>query len=1125
MPTLAEGRSVSTVEASIERQFADTCRRIRLIDVGTYLLAIAALLCAYAIAFSLFDLATDGAGGWPAAVRWIGFFAFVGLAGVLGWRAVLRLTRRVNPYFAAQRLEETVPDAKNSLINWLDLRDEDIPAAFRKNVGGKAAHDLDEADPEEALDRRPVWIALAVFGVLFVGLVVLFAARPGQFMSLMRRAFLPFYQSQLLRETRITLLRPDGGDAVVTEKQAVNFVADIDGRVPEVNQPGAPALQYRYQAGDKFVAVPMQKDDNGNWATRLLPDQLGSTGVWYKITAGSAETPVYQVSVRAQPFVQRYEVTYKYRPYLGLRPETIEFPNEQAALPFVKRHRGTEVALVVHTNRTLRQAGARLTSGKGEKHLVPQVLRENPQAFRIQWTLEQSGDLFVSFTSIDGETYASRIPIPVQVLSDQAPTVAITRPAQNVALPANGTLEVEGTAEDDVGLKDVSLRLELVEGKGVPLRAQPYRPDGLDLDGNGMYPVHLDYLDLIKLDELRTPAGEPIKLAPGMIVRYWLEATDNSDYPNATGNVGKSQAYEIKIQPPQDEEKQQQARDAAQKKQKAHKDQQDQKLAKEKQQRQAAAEQKQDDSQRAEKAGEQLHDELNKLDQPSSSDKGQAKGQEPNPGESKQGGDGGGNGNGPQPESKDQQPPEPKQAGDSKGAPQQGGADSKPGESKDAGQPKDGPPKDGPPKDGKTGDSGGSQPQSDPSKGSQKEGGGDKSGQADSKGEGEKGAGQEASPGKAGNPDSKKGGNDSQSKGAPTGQNAPSAQSKPGGDAPKAPPQDKGPPQGVAKGDEANGPQSLSKEQGPATDKQSTDPRLKAEAEKNPGQPIGTGKAAGNPPSGKSPQEAPGFTKDSGSSAEEGKPRTPTPEDVEHLKDLMQRKDSIGDLAAKALEMMSKEAPDPKVREQAKEALNQSGRNAAPNEDPSNPKASSAASNPKDGSRGDPAQANPKEGTPPPKGDGAKAGKPGSAEVASDNPNGSPNAKASPPTGGGPDDLKGDPARKDLSRFGGNLQIEDFIKRATPEYRAKHGISDAEWQQFLAHASEYDALLRKLQQPKSKAPTQNRGSLGSLGTSGPSAVQTQQRAVAPADSGRAQPPPELRDAVDRLRGSNSAVPR
>src|SRR5207253_1028250 len=101
---------------------------------------------------------------------------------------------------------------------------------------------------------------------------------------------------------------------------------------------------------------------------------------------------------------------------------------------------------------------------------------------------------------------------------------------------------------------------------------------------------------------------------------------------------------------------------------------------------------------------------------------------------------------------------------------------------------------------------------------------------------------------------------------------------------------------------------------------------------------------------------------------------------------------------------------------------------------------------------------------------------------------------------------------------GGNLQLEDFIKRATPAYRAQAGITDEEWQRFLTKAADYDAILRKLQkQPKSKTPLKARGTAGQFGSVGPTAVQAGPNAVDPSDSGRAEPPPELRDAVGRFR--------
>ncbi len=1025
MATAVERRNTASVESAIERQLGETCRRIRLFDTGASLLLLGSLVGGYALVFAGFDLTLQGAdAGWPFIVRWIAYVGFLALAGVMAVQVLRRLTRHVNPYYAARRLEETVPAAKNSVISWLDLRDEPLPPALLKTLGGKAAHDLEEADIEQAIDRKPTWVRLGVFTAILLGVLILFAARPGQFLSLMRRAFLPFYHSRLVTRVEITLVRPEGGDAVVTEKQSLAVIAQIDGRVPDVNQPGAPALRYRYQAGDKFVVQPMQPDAVGQWTTRLHPDQVGSTGLWYQVTAGDAATPVYQVTVRAQPFVERYEITYKYRPYLNFRPETIVFPNQHAALPFIKRHRGTEVTLVVRTNRAVRQGGVAVATAKLKKELPTEVFKEDAQAFRCQWTLEQSGDFFVSFTSVEGENYLSRIPFPIDVLVDAVPTVTLTRPAQNVDRPANGTLEVEGMANDDLGLKELTLRLELLDaGKGTALKPLPYRPGmSLDLDGNGTFPLEVTYLDLIKLDELRTALDQPLKLKPGAVLRYWLEATDNSDYPNKTGNVGKSVPYEIKILPPADEDKQKQERENAVNKKQTHNAQQDQKLAKEKQERQDAKNQTGNpDQPKTDQLGNDLKNDLDKLNgkSPPSNDKGDAKGNEQQDRAQNKPGDGGGEGGAPAPGQKDQKPGDPDQAGKSKEGPQSGGAgkqpggaDQQPGETKDA----------GPPKETKAGNSGNGNdnqpgaggPPSDPMTGTSKDAPKDGAEQGKGKDAGGDGDGSSEKPaqGKGGTPDTKAPMQEAKGKGEDTGEKAPSAQSKPGGGAPKTPPPGNQPPQGTAKAEEATGPRALSKEQGPDTGKKSLDPQLKNEAEKNPGAPVGTGKADVKAPPRDPAKDVPALAKGDEPPAPDAKPKEPTPQDVAQLKDLMQRKDGIGDWAAKTLTQMSKEAPDPKVRELAKEAVDQAGPKTAPSDDPQNstgPK--SANTQPPSGPKGEPSQANAKTGNPPSKMETKPAGTAGATGEANKNMPGALAGKQPQPGSGPSDDSAGDPAQ------------------------------------------------------------------------------------------------------------------
>src|SRR5206468_11877391 len=65
-------------------------------------------------------------------VCWGGFL--IALCSCVGL-AVRQLLHVVNPQFLARRLEQTVPDAKNSVINWLDLREEPLAPVIRGSLG------------------------------------------------------------------------------------------------------------------------------------------------------------------------------------------------------------------------------------------------------------------------------------------------------------------------------------------------------------------------------------------------------------------------------------------------------------------------------------------------------------------------------------------------------------------------------------------------------------------------------------------------------------------------------------------------------------------------------------------------------------------------------------------------------------------------------------------------------------------------------------------------------------------------------------------------------------------------------------------------------------------------------
>src|SRR5262245_60233540 len=142
-------------------------------------------------------------------VRLTAFLGYVaGTLAYLGWFVIRPLTRRINPYYAARKVEETLDGAKNSVVNWLDLHnDEKLPAAIHNAVGQSAAMDLARVHLDQALSgQRAGWAGgiTAVLGVVL--LVLLFAQGYEKLFYHLGRTMLPLKELTKPRRTVVTML-------------------------------------------------------------------------------------------------------------------------------------------------------------------------------------------------------------------------------------------------------------------------------------------------------------------------------------------------------------------------------------------------------------------------------------------------------------------------------------------------------------------------------------------------------------------------------------------------------------------------------------------------------------------------------------------------------------------------------------------------------------------------------------------------------------------------------------------------------------------------------------------------------------------------------------------------------
>ncbi|HXG10623.1 MAG TPA: hypothetical protein VNK04_12750 [Gemmataceae bacterium] len=564
-------------DALVEAQLARARRRIRALDLIVAILGFLAATLAYALVMVLCDRSL----GLAPSTRQLAFVAYLaGAALYLGVLVVRPLLHRINPYYAARQIEQTIPGAKNSVVNWLDLHQQPLPPAIQGAISHRAARDLAQADLDRAVSgRRAGWMGGLTAALFITAFVVMVTVGPGPFFSFLERTFLPFSSSGGIRtRTQITLLYPEGGNTTVPVGRSVLFRVYVEGRVPHPKRSDALRLLYRYRLSDSYEAMPLEQETDREWGVSFPSNQVHS-GFWYKIAGGDAETPEYRVEVRSPPLATPYEATYHYRPYL-------HWPDETHADPNLKAMRGTEVTLLARANRTVKEGRLELV---GAKKAVPaELVEKDPHVLRFRLVLDQDDQYRIFFTSTEGESTVEPTAYTITVIPDYPPQVKITEPAEDeITKPANALLEVEGSASDDIGVKGLTLRLQVADGP--VLRPKVYREGKSFQLSDGGYPKILDYKDSVDLAKVKDAEGKDFALRPGMVLEYWLEAADDCDYPAPHVAQSKPRKRVIIGEPEKDPQKQEQARRQAAEEQKQHEAKQDEKLRQEDEQRQKEA--------------------------------------------------------------------------------------------------------------------------------------------------------------------------------------------------------------------------------------------------------------------------------------------------------------------------------------------------------------------------------------------------------------------------------------------------------------------------------------------------------------------------------------------------------
>ncbi len=509
-------------EVVIEQRLRQTRRHVSGVDLAAGLITLAIGVLAFLLAATMFDhwVFAGGLGFWGRMLLWL---VLVGAVGVYFTLQLLPpLVHRINPVFAAAAIEKSQPSLKNSLINFLLLRDRrrEVAAPVYHAMEYRAAVDLSRVQPNTAIDRSHVirrgYVLLGVVAVCILYFV--FSARNP--LPSAARVLWPW--SSIEAPTRVTIRDVQPGDAVALYGDSLTVSAEISGLRKD-----EPALLIYSTADGETVdqKAPLKRPEGGyRYECQLPPGNLGLQQDYrYYLTAGDYRTPTFRIDVQIAPALAVDQVSYHYPAYTGIADQTIERQGDLQAIE------GTEVTIRATANTDIKPGTAEVDLGCNGRQAVKMNSDRRTAIghFTLRMACKGSDspefDCYqLRFADLGGRQNTRPIRYRIDVLRDLPPEVQLLEPQESdVKVTENGKLAIRVRAEDSdsafSGLRRVTLRAQRSPGGSdlpIPPLLERKAPDK---------PWPGEFSSAYNFEPRR------LGLKAGDRVQYWAEAEDNKE--------------------------------------------------------------------------------------------------------------------------------------------------------------------------------------------------------------------------------------------------------------------------------------------------------------------------------------------------------------------------------------------------------------------------------------------------------------------------------------------------------------------------------------------------------------------------------------------------------------------
>ncbi len=554
--------TISTFDRAIRSPLEGLRRRVKQFAAARGLVSTIWVFLLLLVGLSLLDFVVH----LPAVLR---LLVLVGLGGFLVWRlATVVLSPLVRPLTLdslAARVESLNPafqDRLRSSLLFLSQEDGDsLSAAMEEQVVRQTSDMLSVADLAKAIDRRPLWLSLRRMGFV-AALVAAFALWQPELARLaFARITQPFAPVTWPKSVEIKLA---GAIPVrVPVGQRVDFAVRL---AKGDNLRRQVVLGWSMGSGPALKQL-MQRGEDGRYTAAIdgrLPagTETGSMAVWIESGDDRLDVPAIELIPRLAVVDAQIGVT---------PPAYTKLPATDA--PFKSRPVTVWAGSAVRLNLKFSKPTAAdapivfepVGTGQTAEWPAPKWDRSDPSHPSASWLADQTVRFRIRAKDQSGFPNTGTEEYELIVRPDQPPAISLENPRRSEERTVAATVPLEAFAEDDLAIRDVTLRAVILkpeEARRDPATRPVDSAAKLMLVGEsgpaapGVTWTSASASAARQRQKVTYPwplAQFPVaSLKPGDVVEYYVEARDNFDLAGVAHAPAQSQHLRITVISEQD---------------------------------------------------------------------------------------------------------------------------------------------------------------------------------------------------------------------------------------------------------------------------------------------------------------------------------------------------------------------------------------------------------------------------------------------------------------------------------------------------------------------------------------------------------------------------------------------